>query len=243
MARLALSFALASMTSIALGASMFGLVGCGSTPQTDADESTSAADKGCVYDSTGHVIDCVPPPDPTTAAGIENAASNGPTTGSASSSSSSSGSSKGPTTGGLGSPGAGSSSSGGPSTGSGAGSSGGVTTVCAGLASELATELAAAQACTIGEASATAVPVCDAWVPTVNGCEQPVAEAGSAATKKYLETFDVYAAHCPIEALPCVAPQDQKTTCWPTTAAASVGLPGKCEIAGGVQPETPSSAE
>jgi len=112
--------------------------------------------------------------------------------------------------------------------------------VCAELAGELATELAAAQACTLGEPSTTAAGVCDAWVPVVSGCEQPVAEAGSAATKKYLQTWDDDAAHCPIEVLPCVAPQDQRTTCSPTTAAASDGLPGRCAIAGGA---APSSAE
>lgn len=96
---------------------------------------------------------------------------------------------------------------------------------CAALATQLTTLLAAAQQCNVAAANPTQ---CANWVPSLDGCEQPVAYAGSDETRAYLEVFDLYAQSCPLPDRPCIDPGLLTVDC--TQGADVDSLAGRCAI-------------
>lgn len=96
---------------------------------------------------------------------------------------------------------------------------------CADLAAKLAVLLAEAQRCNPAAQNPTQ---CASWVPSTDGCSQPVAAPGSEATQAYLKLFDVYAGACPLPDPPCVDPTSLAVDC--TQDADADGLAGRCTI-------------
>lgn len=97
--------------------------------------------------------------------------------------------------------------------------------LCGSLAAELTSLLADAQSCNVAAANPTQ---CATWVPSLDGCQQPVAYAGSDATREYLEVFELYAASCPLPDRPCVDPISLPVDC--TQGADTDSLIGRCAI-------------
>lgn len=96
---------------------------------------------------------------------------------------------------------------------------------CTALASELAELLAAAQRCHVAAAN----PIqCATWVPSTDGCSQPVAYPGSDEVKAYLARFEVYAAGCPLPDRPCLDPSLLAVDC--TQSPNIDGAFGRCAI-------------
>jgi hypothetical protein len=96
---------------------------------------------------------------------------------------------------------------------------------CAALAAQLAELLAAARSCNVAAANPTQ---CASWVPSISGCSEPVAYAGSDATRKYLEVFELYAQSCPLPDPACVDPTTLAVDC--TQAPGGTTLAGACTI-------------
>jgi len=97
--------------------------------------------------------------------------------------------------------------------------------LCATLAAQATALLASAQQCNVAAANPTQ---CANWVPSIDGCSQPVAYAGSDATRKYLEVFELYAKSCPLPDRPCFDPSLLTVDC--TQAADVDSLVGRCAI-------------
>ncbi len=97
--------------------------------------------------------------------------------------------------------------------------------LCGTLAAQLTTLLAAAQSCNVAAANPTQ---CASWVPSLDGCQQPVASMGSDATKQYLEVFEQYAQSCPLPDHPCIDPIGLAVDC--TQSADTDSLVGRCAI-------------
>jgi hypothetical protein len=198
-----------SFALVSIASTLF--AGCMANANPESTDSESAAEDACVYTSTKHVIMCVtPPPPPKPAAASEPSKSSAPGSKSGSASSSNPASS--------------------------AGSSGSLGTVCATLEAELASQLAAAQACN----PEVAIVQCEAWVPTVK-CDQPVAQAESAATKQYLETWAEYVAECNPVLPPCPDILTDDTSCAANPGSAGGHL-GHCVIGNGKSGGTPTPA-
>lgn len=96
---------------------------------------------------------------------------------------------------------------------------------CASLAAQATALLASAQRCNVAAANPTQ---CASWVPSIDGCEQPVAYAGSDETRAYLEAFKLYAESCPLPDRPCFDPSLLTVDC--TQAADIDSLVGSCAI-------------
>jgi len=97
--------------------------------------------------------------------------------------------------------------------------------LCATLAAQATALLASAQRCNVAAANPTQ---CASWVPSIDGCEQPVAYAGSDESRAYLEVFELYAKSCPLPDRPCVDPSLLTVDC--TQAADIDSLVGSCAI-------------
>lgn len=96
---------------------------------------------------------------------------------------------------------------------------------CPALAAELTELLAAAQSCNVAAAN---VFQCASRVPTIYGCERPVASAGSDATLEYLAVYKLYAQGCPLPDIACVDPSTQTVDC--TQSSDIDSLVGQCTI-------------
>jgi len=96
---------------------------------------------------------------------------------------------------------------------------------CASLAAQATALLAAAQQCNVAAANPTQ---CANWVPSIDGCAQPVAYAGSDQTRAYLEVFELYAESCPLPDRPCIDPTTLTVDC--TQAHDIDSLVGRCAI-------------
>lgn len=97
--------------------------------------------------------------------------------------------------------------------------------LCASLADELTGLLAAAQRCHVAAAN----PIqCASWVPSIDGCAQPVAYPGSDEAKAYLAAFEAYAAHCPLPDPPCADPSTLAVDCMQSPDVD--GAFGRCAI-------------
>lgn len=81
---------------------------------------------------------------------------------------------------------------------------------CAALGNEATARLAAAQRCHVAAANPFQ---CATWVPSIDGCQQPVAHPSSDEVKAYLAAFEVYAANCPLPDRPCVDPSTLAVDC------------------------------
>ncbi|MBP6628437.1 MAG: hypothetical protein KA297_03345 [Kofleriaceae bacterium] len=98
-------------------------------------------------------------------------------------------------------------------------------TSCAALAARASELLGAAQRCNVAAASPAQ---CARWVPSIDGCEQPVAAPNSEETRAYLQAYDAYAASCPLPDRPCVDPLVLTVAC--SQAADVDSLLGRCAI-------------
>lgn len=97
---------------------------------------------------------------------------------------------------------------------------------CFALAQTLEALLAEARACNL--ASVGPMADCRTFVPTVKGCDVPVALGKSNVTKKYLTVFEEYAASCPLYDPPCPDPTTLATGC--VQGADVDSLWGSCAI-------------
>lgn len=66
--------------------------------------------------------------------------------------------------------------------------------------------------------------------PSLDGCAQPVAYAGSAEVKAYLAVFEKYAAGCPLPDPPCIDPSTLAVDC--TQGPDADAAAGRCTIVG-----------